>query len=466
MGGPDLLSHWLLAFILGSASASVTYRSSEMDHGLVFVMLCIGLFVCLVPKWGFKRRVIWILLAGFAWGWLHNAPPGVPGDYIRPWRSNLVASGPKAPLIGISAGGLTRVDGESQSSSSQFGLSPAYKHQSIFAIPLKMKRSSPKESPASASRDLIQWPRQHLARCSLMFLGYGKLDPSDQVVQAMKVTGTYHLLVVSGLHVSLIAGGMAFIVGIPWRLMYGLRLLRHDKFLGAKFLSGVLGGLSAGFVVWTSGMGPPAQRSILGYFVSLVARSSSVRFRSFEILLFTATLQTLIFPIGFLSPSTAVSWGAYLLVLPSNFENNAKLSHRILIQIKLFFVTTGIFGYFAPIGVLINFWAIPLFTPILATAPMPFIFGDSVPLSIVKLVILLHRLYFDWIQLVAGQILRLPYSYADLSGVDQESLIGRSICLVIGAAAISKHLSALGRANNTVKRRSWGSPCAAVGNQG
>lgn len=191
----------------------------------------------------------------------------------------------------------------------------------IFAQPPRIDAP-----PTNTAPTLVREPRFYLLRqadqlsdplrswISSITLGKRKQMPST-LRDSFRLLGLFHILVISGLHITIIAVGSKKIVDFALRSLYVVRLLTpHVWFFLHKAVSllSCLLILIYGCIV---GFSPPAQRAVLLFIVhqghALCDSDTPITHKLAKVLF----LQMLLFPIGFLSDSLLLSWGAYLIVL-------------------------------------------------------------------------------------------------------------------------------------------------------
>ncbi len=179
-----------------------------------------------------------------------------------------------------------------------------------------------------------------------------------------RAAGIFHLLIVSGQHVTLVALFAAAVLGAPARVAYALRLIPPHAWppfdatlrvasVGVAAIYAGASGFSAAtqravvlYAVWQLGrvffgVPPPARRLVLGF-----------------------AAQAAMFPIGLIGPGTTMSWAAYLLIAVAG----ATPRGLAWAQAKLAILTAAVFGELAPLGVAVNLLLVPVFTAAMAAA--------------------------------------------------------------------------------------------------
>jgi ComEC/Rec2-related protein len=186
-------------------------------------------------------------------------------------------------------------------------------------------------------------------------------------------TGLYHVLVVSGLHVTLIAALLAFTLKAPLQFSYAFRIISPTAWRQVSAALQVGSALCAMAYLSLSGASAAAQRSAL-FFV--IRQLSSVFCGDLPLknqLLYTALAQILIFPLGFLSEGTLMSWAAYLIVVRRTLATHgwsisALLGHTLWIQFEMTVLVAAVFGQLIILGLLANLIFVSVFPVIIIAA--------------------------------------------------------------------------------------------------
>lgn len=190
-----------------------------------------------------------------------------------------------------------------------------------------------------------------------------------RIEDSFKNTGLYHLLVVSGLHVSLMAAVFSCVLRAPVQLGYSMQLIsprvwgQFSAFLRVSAAVGAMTYLSL------TGASAAAQRSALFFAVRQVSLVFCGDIPIIFHLLLTAMVQILIFPLGFLSEGTCMSWVAYLVVANPAMRVSSSMWQScwsmLTIQVELMVLVTAIFGQLVVIGLVTNLLFVSVFPVVL-----------------------------------------------------------------------------------------------------
>lgn len=185
---------------------------------------------------------------------------------------------------------------------------------------------------------------------------------SDATWQVLQLTGTSHLMAISGLHIGLVAG-LGYALGSwLWRVL-GLPGQRRNWVV-------FIAGLAALGYTALSGFALPAQRALIMLSVIALARLLGQRARGLRVLFMAA------FVVLFVDPAAALGAGFWLsfvavalILLVVRGQRSGFLSGLWRIQVVLVIglaPLSGIFfGQWSPLGLLINLVVLPLFSLLL-----------------------------------------------------------------------------------------------------
>ena len=133
--------------------------------------------------------------------------------------------------------------------------------------------------------------------------------------ESFRLLGLFHILVISGLHITIIAACSKKLIEFALRAFYVVRLLPPPVWFFLSRLASALSCLLILFYGCLVGFSPPAQRAVLLFVVHQGCGLCEQPMTLLQKLRLVFFLQIFFFPIGFLSDSLLLSWGAYLIVL-------------------------------------------------------------------------------------------------------------------------------------------------------
>lgn len=385
-----MLEAWIAAFLCGVAVARVAQVPWAVDVA-TYPALAVGMLI----GWAVVRalpashralgaRVASLVLGG-VWGLGHAAPiPDAPVSHATVVKVAVddAVRGPAIVRAGVMIYEVSSVQivGTVGDVRTFAGARLFATHRGVFTSRdprrgatglLATARDAVRAFFAERMESLTPFYRSWLAG---LVLGESAALPPD-VRDAFKRTGLYHLLVVSGLHVSLMALLLAALLRAPIQASYALRLVSPGRWRHIAAALDVLAGAAALLYLAVTGSSAAAQRSALLFAVwqgsSVFAGPLSTPRR----LLIAGATQILLFPVGFLGEATLMSWAAYLLVLKPAApdahglaEIRADLISAFKIQGALTLLVTVVFGQLAWIGLVANLVLIPAFPALLLTA--------------------------------------------------------------------------------------------------
>lgn len=228
------------------------------------------------------------------------------------------------------------------------------------------------------------------------------------LVKLFRSTGLLHLLVISGFHVSLVAGTAQFFIRLPFQCAYVVGFLRAEAWRRLHVPLLILSSLFAVLFASYVGFSGACQRALLFF---LLRRWWPVfmggRSPLSEKVIWTAGIQSILFPTGFLSTGNILSWGAFLLVLPLGFFAQKGFLTRLLIlfkaEIQLLFLTLALLGKVSAVSV----WANLILAPLFSIVFFPALLWLAVPYaerfdSFTAVIFWLQTVYVDLVERLSG----------------------------------------------------------------
>ncbi len=192
-----------------------------------------------------------------------------------------------------------------------------------------------------------------------LVLGMGaELSVADW--QLFKNTGTAHLMVVSGAHLSLVMGLVSFILERIWRLSDVACI-----WIPAKRVSSMLSLLFGLAYALISGLGIPVQRAWLMYFFKGYRYIGHIRISSWQAFRWSLWVILILEPHAIWQPGTYLSYIAvaifmYVSSLPVESKKIKAVLSQCLCVLGMAPLTCYWFGYIPILGIFANVIAIPL----------------------------------------------------------------------------------------------------------
>ena len=243
-----------------------------------------------------------------------------------------------------------------------------------------------------------------------------------KVAEAFKTTGTYHLLAVSGLHVSMLVVALSFVLRAPFQLAYALRLMGPGAWRHVSSGLNVVAGVLAVVYLGTCGMPAAAQRAVFTYIVVEIGAVTIGVPPLSKRLLLAGVLQTVFFPLGLLSEGAVMSWAAYLLVVAGTE------GRLISTQVRLTVMAAAAFGQLPLLGIVANLLLVPVFSLLLVLGLFAVLLGPGFPGR--DLVLELHASFIEIVIRLAALIERWPW--LSLAG-DRLPVVCRAGCWILSA---------------------------------
>ncbi len=247
-----------------------------------------------------------------------------------------------------------------------------------------------------------------------LFLGEMQLL-STEVKGWFKRLGIFHIVVISGFHISFLGTTLQRIAAFFLRLAYGCLWIPSPWYLrGMRWAKWVALGLVFCFS-FCIGFTPPVQRAFLSYGYREWYGNASQQIPLGRFLLHVAALQVLLFPASFLTVSTLMSWVSYTTVLVSCRETtlwNVFKAYLFLQTGPLLFA-----GIFFQSLCFLSFFANLLFVPMFSGV---FLGGFALLLlpphgGVYELARVIQQVYLLGVEKFAGLLQRYPFLYIDVS---------------------------------------------------
>lgn len=224
--------------------------------------------------------------------------------------------------------------------------------------------------------------------------GNGKAT-SPALRRTFKVAGVFHLLSVSGSHVTALMVAASALLLLPWYLVHLLALLPgHHWTFARRWAPVCIVPILMGYIVIVGSSQAALRSGLLGlaHIMSRLGKEPTGPQGLRDRLLKTASIQAALLPGDFLSGANLMSWVGYITILELQSRTLAVsdwftgIRGVVVMQLELGLWGTICFGQVSLIGIFANAILVPLFAPVfwmaigLATWPAVFlkVGGDSI----------------------------------------------------------------------------------------
>ncbi|MGE0171826.1 MAG: ComEC/Rec2 family competence protein [Oligoflexales bacterium] len=187
------------------------------------------------------------------------------------------------------------------------------------------------------------------------------------LTRAFFSVGIIHLVVISGMHISMLINATNRIFGLILRVFYVFRIIGGTQFAGlAESFRFLAMGLVTIFL-WDVGFAPSSQRAVIASCVTVFSSLMFIRARWSRRASAALFVQTLIFPCGFIHPSNFLSWISYTvvyeLVISGRFARTFRSKALAVLnaQLKLMFLSFAVTQNLTVISLVMNIVVVPLF---------------------------------------------------------------------------------------------------------
>lgn len=433
--GLNCLIVWILAFISGSILGFFT------DYFVIPWSVNYFFLFSLIQVLSFKSRwkIFVVLAGGFFWGASHSAPSvtkSVQNSSIA--QRNFFPSG-SAVLVRAENGYFFAAGGGELNQNGKLYVFP----QAIWSLSRnsRFKPKAPLQTESwcgKLSRQMDVFFQTRIAkipedlRAFNSSLLLGKKEDLGKLKETFKKLGLFHLLVVSGLHVSFISWAILCLVFTPFQVLYSLCLLSPNVWF---VLKSCLRLLSIIFVVlYAIGIGFPSstQRAVLLFICDQMTQIFGVSFAIKKRLLWALVLQSFLFPIDFLMVGSFLSWMTYLGVYA--LVKGPNTFYRVLeSQIALTLLIAGILGQLSIIGIFANLLVVPLM-PLVFSCVVLQIFPELIGSFLARFADLFERAFLNFVDYLALIVERCDFLYFEF----QDWFLLRAVCFSVAAFFLAR----------------------------
>ncbi|MEZ4741005.1 MAG: ComEC/Rec2 family competence protein [Bdellovibrionota bacterium] len=191
---------------------------------------------------------------------------------------------------------------------------------------------------------------------------YNSLSSREKDVFLM--TGTMHLLVVSGLHIGFFSLLIDRVILFPAWILYLSSFLKSRYWIACKILSSLMSIILTICFVISIGFPVSAQRALIVFACHKISLIYTGALSISSRLVIAFTVQILLFPNNFISFPALLTWGAYLCILSTTQSNKTKLKNIFFPQILFTIFSVAMFARLSIVGMFLNIILVPIF-PIL-----------------------------------------------------------------------------------------------------
>lgn len=444
-----LLLIWILGFLVG-AMLELTWISSN-DKAALFIIPPGIMAVMMLIQYKAKRPLfivaLLIITGAIFWGYYHHSSPNVPKlnkvNTFTVIKDN--ADGQLGRYLQISNGyevfsvrgksskgavGNVRCRGGNGArcywrSVAQFRM---VKQNFLWTVTDRVRQLIEFEV-VTTTKTLSVWMQ------SLIFSKSYLLDRS--LILAMKDTGIYHLMVISGFHVGLIFAFFKVLLRAPFFLLYCCGLM-SARLWPIFYQICALAVIPMGFVcLGAISLTPSSSRAFLLFATYEIVKLSFGNIGGLRLVALTGVLQTILFPSGLIDHASLLSWGSFLILkfgpscsFASLHRSYSHLASLCLKQIFLMLLNITVFGSFSWISLFANLLFVPLFPVVFFLS----VFALAVDWEwLVRIVSDLLDYYWLAMQVLSGYANVIEVS----SGV--KNVVGLFLCLgpMLGFAHVS-----------------------------
>ncbi|MBI2603539.1 MAG: ComEC/Rec2 family competence protein [Deltaproteobacteria bacterium] len=403
---------FFLGTLAGWASDALVMQGYYLA-GLSFALW--GLSHCFYKRFS----LFFLACTGVFWAWAHSAvSPPYPVENVEITRSNVLPS--RTNLIVRHGERFYRVKGVGTEST--HGDVRVVPFQQIFgSVSASFTPYEPGHSSGLAK--LSQYVGNFLDKCLVRSspklqalvaaIILGQKDGLDSsLTKDFRHLGIFHLLVVSGLHISFLSWLFLVCILAPFQCLYAFCLLSPRRWY---FLQSLLRLISVA-VVFIYGLGigfpPAAQRAILLFSCAQGAKVFSLPIDFRGKVLFTLVAQQFFFPLDVVSVASLLSWTAYVTVV-SLAAGGEGLRRSLEVQACLTLLAGGVLGSLSFAGFFLNLLIVPLFPLVVFGAVLQMVPSDIVQTASGRLLsafIILVETCSEWFGNVSWSYLDLSHS--------------------------------------------------------
>jgi hypothetical protein len=351
-----MISAWLCGFIVGillGKSGIFFYPQNILDQLHHSIILLPAVFFWLFGSQHSLKTKTVLAVLGALWGNCHAAP-----FYVGPCIDHAEL---RVNSLQFNRGpAIVRINGtifEAKTADKSIKIGARYAGPDLMGmrvLPLNCRIEARESKSVAFRRFVFDYYLERGGSSELVGWADAAVFGSQKnlpmrITNAFKKTGLVHLLVVSGLHVILIAGFVLWMMRLPFQLFYVATVLSprvwNIVLVSTEFLSAFL------IVAYVLLIDAPqaAQRSGVFFLVWVFGKNIFGIRRPLDRFAACMMIQSFVFPIGFISSGNIMSWAATLfLVAKHNQKGENQNGFSFLfdwrLQLKIMCLSSVVFS--------------------------------------------------------------------------------------------------------------------------
>lgn len=278
----------------------------------------------------------------------------------------------------------------------------------------------------------------------LLALAFGERSSlNTELWQTLQVTGTSHLIAISGLHIGLLAGSAFFIVMFFFQYIP----LRNPcwQHINSRYIAIAVSLLLATAYAYLAGFSLPTQRALVMLNLYWLSRVVGIKFSAKRLILVTIFILLIITPFSLLTASFWLSVYAVAIIFVSLWRFKAWMNKGPYLWRffkTLFIIQVALTVMLMPITALFfqKISLVSLFANIIA---VPWMSAFSIPTALMSVVLIpISESLAQWFMMLSLQSLTWLWFYLDLlselpNAIISLSFVQQMIVLLVGNAAFS-----------------------------
>lgn len=394
------------------------------------------LAIAVMPVLCYRRQYLW-LLCGYLWGASNNAPFPPTGMSVDKARGNLLNFF-VSDLIVSDDDDYYRVRGR--------GAAGVVK---TIDVPYLFFRKPPylRNNTDNINDSLIANNRAKLlvrgqqipqpVGSWITSITLGVFSDRLQIwPEAFKLLGLFHIVVISGLHITIVANSGRSLLHLLVRSLYVMRIISPSLWLLlSKKILVIICIWLIGYYGCLVGFSAPSQRAVILFIVHQWSHHLSYLDKIRQ----AVFLQTLLFPIGYCSDSLLLSWSAYLCVVHCLQQVQqaqsiaSKLKQLVVGQLVITLLVLSFFAELSILAIPLNLILVPLLPIIVISGALLLVIDPTSQLA--QLIWQGQAFFLE--QIVNLSELATRYQWLTID-VNEDPLLRIGILLVVVVILLSK----------------------------